>query len=359
MEVNMAKNTGKTQKYFICMILAIVFIISSCASAPVLETVSDDEVTFCAAGDVMLDRGVRKQMSVKGDFDPFKRTTAFIKTHDLAFCNLEGPVSLRGAMKKKAFAFRFDPVMLEGLKVSGFNMFSLANNHILDYGREALTDTIEFMNSNNYFYAGAGKDRKSAMEARFLEKNGIKFAFIAHVDMEVKTEGAADSPDVPQVSDECGIDEITAEVARARKLADFVIVSFHWGEEYTNFPLKKHIRFARACVDSGADLVLGHHPHVLQGVEIYKGKAILYSLGNFVFDQYQPGTNDSMVFCCKFTKAGIKDMFLMPVRITLGQPDFASGDTATDIKTKIKQYSQNFNVILTDNFAKIQISDKP
>jgi poly-gamma-glutamate synthesis protein (capsule biosynthesis protein) len=160
---------------------------------------------------------------------------------------------------------------------------------------------------------------------------------------------------LPQPYDRGELRELTAEIEKAKKQADFVIVSFHWGEEYNNFPNKRQKDIAHSCVDSGADLVIGHHPHVMQGVEKYKGKIILYSLGNFVFDQRFPRTHEAMVFCCDFTKEGILNAYMLPVRIKKGRPDFASGKDASEIKDKIILYSRDFDIELRKENVKIEI----
>jgi poly-gamma-glutamate capsule biosynthesis protein CapA/YwtB (metallophosphatase superfamily) len=329
------------------LIVIIILIISGCATMQRAQ----ETVSFCAAGDIMLDRGVKKHMLGKGGFYPFRDITGFIKRHDLSFCNLEGPVSARGKKKPKLYSFRFDPALMEGLGVSGFNMFSLANNHILDYGGRALLDTVEFMEEKNYFYSGAGKNKQEASAARYREINGIKFAFIANVDMYLSREKGSS----PQAFERSGLNEISAVIREAKKNADYVIVSFHWGEEYKNYPAKRQQEYGRACVDSGADLVIGHHPHVMQGIEKYKGKIILYSLGNFIFDQRRAGTNEAMVFFCRFTKDGIIDTYVLPVRIKKGRPDFAAGKDAEEIKNRIMAYSKDFNIQINRKNVKIEI----
>lgn len=303
----------------------------------------------------MLDRRVKTVMAEKGSHYPFRNITGFIKKHDLSFCNLEGPVSVRGKKVEKAYSFRFDPGLLDGLKNTGFNMYSLANNHMLDYGGEALLDTVALMEQQDYFYAGAGKNRKEAVSARFKEVNGIKFAFIANVDFYMDGWKNKVNGSLPQPFDRRELSELTGEIEKAKKQADFVIVSFHWGEEYANFPNERQKKIAHACVDSGADLILGHHPHVMQGIEKYKGKLIFYSLGNFIFDQRFPRTKEAMVFSCDFTKEGISNAYLLPVRITKGRPDFASGEDASQIKDKIISYSKDLGIELRKGNVKIEI----
>lgn len=333
----------------ILILVPAFLLLPGCASIPVRP--GTGIVTFLAAGDVMLDRGVKARMKKSGDRYPFRDVSVFIKKHDLAFCNFEGPISKNGKKKPKKFAFRFDPSLSKGLKASGFNMFSLANNHTLDYGGRALRDTLDFMEENGYFYAGAGRDQKSAGEIKYREINGIKFAFISNLDMFLSSE----DKDAPQAFERCKIGEMADKIKEADNNADYVLVSFHWGAEYKNYPGKRQKEYARACVDAGADLVIGHHPHVMQGIETYKGKTILYSLGNFIFDQTKLATNEAMVFSCTFTRQGIQDKRLLPLKIIRGRPKIASGAEARALNKKIEAYSKNFNVEFENSGDKMVI----
>lgn len=172
----------------------------------------------------MLDRGVRVIIEKKGVNYPFENTAYFIKSHDLAFCNLECPISERGDPLGKIYTFRAEPQFVEGLKKSGFNIICLANNHTLDYGRNAFVDTKEILERNGFYTTGAGKDQKEASRATIIEKKGMTFAFLACVTMPL--EGIAYSEDLPGPN-QTDIDGMIEEIKSIRKTVDFIIVSFH------------------------------------------------------------------------------------------------------------------------------------
>jgi len=240
-------------------------------------------VSIIFTGDMMLSRGVDYQMKKNKDFNyPFLKIADTVKSADIAFGNLEGPISSRGSNQGSIYSFRDDPKVAGGLRFAGFDILSLANNHILDWGTEALEDTISILKANNIEPVGAGKNYEEANKPIIKEVNGTKFAFLAYTNLLPASFTAAKNA--------AGISEFNQEnikkaVEGAKKNADIVIVSLHWGEEYAKSPSLWQKNLAHALIDSGADLIIGHHPHVVQGTEKYKTGWIAYSLGNFVFDQ--------------------------------------------------------------------------
>ncbi len=325
--------------------LGVLFFLAGCAPRyTVLPTVAenDKEISFCAAGDVMMDRGVKNHIKKEGRGYPFKNVSLFIKAHDISFCNLEGAVSLR-KKRQKTYAFRCEPKYFRGFPACGFNFVSIANNHIMDCEQGGIADTIAELTKYNICYSGGGKNRADAIEAKYYTVKGVKIGFLAYVDMPFKFEEIPDSAAFPQPA-HGKVYEIKKEIKKAARKSDFIIVSFHWGEEYKHYPAKRQENLARAAVDAGAGLVLGHHPHVLQGIEKYKGKYIFYSLGNFVFDQYREKQTQSMVFSCKIKNNKITDAFVTPVRIKHSRPAFAREKDAVKIKKNIVKYSKGMNV---------------
>lgn len=337
---------GNSKKTIIILALAALAATAGGCAAPGLSVVpppksGKETITFCAAGDVMMDRGVKMNMKKKGLNYPFEKVAPFIKAHDIAFCNLEGTVTLNEKLKK-TYAFRCEPGYFGGFKDSGFNFACIANNHIMDAGSKGLSDTIAELKKAGINYSGGGENRADALSAKTYEVKGKKIAFLGYVDMPFKFEELPESEETAQPA-HGKLSEIKREIKKAKKQADFVIVSFHWGEEYKHYPTKRQKKLGRAAIDAGAGLVLGHHPHVLQGIEKYKGKYILYSLGNFVFDQYREKQTQSMVFSCKIKNNKITDAFAAPVRIKHSRPAFARGKDAVKVKKNIIKYSKNFN----------------
>jgi poly-gamma-glutamate synthesis protein (capsule biosynthesis protein) len=301
------------------------------------------EVSFCAAGDVMLDRGVRKRIVENGLGFVFQNTGGFTKVRNVSFCNLECTASERGTRKNGGYAFRADPGYIKAVEDSGFNIVSVANNHMMDYGGTALLDTLKSLDKYGIAYAGAGASRELARQPKIMEVNGVRIALLADLDMPTIVEEVPENPFLPQMSQRRGTPEMVNDIKLAKKQADIVMVSFHWGYEYTNYPLKDMTKLAKVCVDAGADIILGHHPHVIQGIEIYKGKPIIYSMGNFVFDQFREMTSRTFIFACDFFKDGsIKNAFITPVLINKNRPEFAKGTVAEEIRVKIMKISKKF-----------------
>lgn len=296
------------------------------------------KVSFIAAGDVMLARDVAALMRKEGPDAPFSGISPLLKSRDLAFCNLDFAITDRGAPREKGFLFRCPPDSAAGLVASGFNLFSLANNHIQDYGPVGLLDTRAFLEKHGFHGAGAAANAWEAMEPALLEKNGLRMAFFSF--REKTAHGI--KPRNPQVAAPDSEAAATA-IQSARGKSDIVIVSYHWGEEFRHAPTAFQKRFGRICVDAGADLVLGHGPHALQPIEKYKDRYILHSLGNCVFDQSPPMANESVLFSCTLSKQGIADPILTPLLIRGFRPAPATGKDLLRIERNIRKFASGID----------------
>ncbi len=331
---------------FRCMHIAALIVIWAHCS----PIVAQEQVTFCAVGDVLLDRGIRTMVRRHGPEYPFGRVSEFIRMHDLSFANLEGPMSSRGKPVAKEINFRADSAYVEVLKAPGLDVLSLANNHMLDYGRDALLDTRRILTNNGFWVVGAGQDSTEAAEPLVVERNGLRIGFLAFVTVPqvgIRYRGEQPCPAFPDTTVLGGV----LENIRAR--SDVVVVTFHWGIEYVSRPNGGQTALARFCIDHGADLVLGHHPHVLQSIEKYSGKYIIYSLGNFVFDQHKPVQRESMIFCCSFTRNGVESPYIVPVVLPYRtfRPEFPDCQDNTRIGEWIKKISEGFGVSFRDGDA--------
>jgi poly-gamma-glutamate synthesis protein (capsule biosynthesis protein) len=221
----------------------------------------DGYLTVALVGDIMLDRGV--EYSVKknflGDYEElFSKVKDQLLKYDFLFGNLEGPVSDKGEDVGGVFSFRMDPVVLPVLSGVGFKAFSLDNNHILNYGPKALADTKFRLRDNNLKYAGQEPFILGGVKVAILSFNQF-----ANLDLE----------------------EMRQTISSAKLVSDLVIAYFHFGDEYQLVPNEYQKKVSKLAIDSGADLVMGAHPHVVQTLEQYKNTWIAYSLGNFIFDQ--------------------------------------------------------------------------
>lgn len=238
-------------------------------------------IALAAVGDIMLARTVGEFADRYGPNYPFEPTAGLLRAADVTIGNLECALSLRGEVADKFYVFRGDPQMADGLKWAGFDLVGLANNHVLDYGTDAMADTLSELSARGILAVGGGGNSDAAYRAQFLTVKGLRLAFLAFAGY--SPEGFFARPDRPGVA-RLDVEAMTAAIKRARLEADLVIVQMHAGIEYSPDYSGDQQLAAHRAVDAGATLVIGHHPHVLQGTEVYKGAFIAYSLGNFVFD---------------------------------------------------------------------------
>ena len=241
------------------------------------------EIHLLFAVDIMLSRSIGQLLQIKRDYlFPFRNTATTTQAADIAFANLENPVSTGGIRSGSIYSFKADPKALEGVKFGGFDVVSIANNHIWDYGKQAFNDTLGNLSKNGIVAVGGGANYTEAHSPKILTVGKTRFAFLAYTNLIAAFLGTASStPAVSRYNDKI----LKADITHAKELADFIIISFHWGDEYHTTHNVEQERIAKFVIDAGANLVVGHHPHVTQEVERYKSGYIFYSLGNFIFDQ--------------------------------------------------------------------------
>ena len=235
---------------------------------------ADNPINMLFFGDMMLDRFVAEKIKQNGLGYIFGRLDkdGFYDGHDLISANLEGAVTGAGAHYPpvKEFDFAFNPEVMAGLKRYNFNFFNLANNHFGDQGEQGMDETRKNLDKLGFYYAGCDNGITGDCSARIIDVKGYKIGMIGF--------GA-----VGNVLDASKSEQIIREL---KDKTDLVMVNAHWGEEYSAQFNRLQQELAHGFIDAGADAVIGHHPHVAQGMEVYKNKPIFYSLGNFVFDQY-------------------------------------------------------------------------
>jgi poly-gamma-glutamate synthesis protein (capsule biosynthesis protein) len=250
-------------------------------------------VRLLAVGDLMLGTSVKKQIREKGPAYPFRKYRDLLTEADLTFGNLETPLSDRGTPTagksqeslddKTNFIFRAPPSSAEGLAEAGFDVVSLANNHMMDYGSTALQDTLESLQEAKVAGVGAGEDWDSAMQPVFLERNGQRFSFFAISDiLPLYSAATKTSPGVAPARGRAFTKGMPKLIAAAHKKADWVVVSVHWGVEKFTGATERQKNLGHQLIDWGADAVIGSHTHVLGPTERYHGGVIHYSLGNFI-----------------------------------------------------------------------------
>jgi len=292
-----------------------------------------EDVSLVAVGDVNID-GIK---------NPFAKTAHILKEADIRFCNLEGPYfDGRGTIITWTPTWSPGPSLpggprsgvkdLENIAHTGFDVVQFANNHCLDFGPDAFVATLNNLEEYKIKYCGAGRNMAEARKPAILERKDIRFAFLGYASFYKWTPGQHNNKpgiasiriepfyEAPHVNKE-EMEAMINDIKGAKEKADVVIVGDHWGmsKGYTlDLPQKA---IGHAAIDAGADLVLGTHPHILQGIEIYKEKLIIYSLANFVFGSWQGGF-DSMLLNLTFSKKGVENAFFQPiVENELHQPE--------------------------------------
>ncbi|MDO8424602.1 MAG: CapA family protein [bacterium] len=254
-------------------------------SETLLPATENKSATLVFTGDIMLNRRVEMMMRSNGNYKfPFLKIADDLKKADVLFGNLEGPISDKGQKVGSIYSFRAEPEAIEGLTYAGFDVLSLANNHAFDYGKEALEDTFLRLKKAEIDYVGAGLNGTEAFSPLIKEVNGLKIGFLAYTNLGPKTWRAGSGTGIAWVNEK-SFEDLKNNISLARTKVDILIVSLHAGEEYIADPSQFQVDFSHAAIDAGADIVIGHHPHITQKEEEYNGGYIFYSLGNFVFDQ--------------------------------------------------------------------------
>lgn len=249
-----------------------------------IPEIEEVNTTLAFAGDTMLMTAALTNYEAKGTdgiIDP--QFQDVFRTADIAMLNEEFPFSNRGtAMADKEYTFRINPDYVNWYTGMGLDVVSLANNHALDFGKDALMDTFLTLDKAGIKYVGAGSSKERAKETQIIQRNNKKFGFLSASRVIPVTSWNIDEG---QPGLFCTYDpsQLVDEIVKAKEVCDYVVVYVHWGVEYQAKPAEYQVNMAKQYIDAGADLVLGAHPHVLQGFEFYKGKAIVYSMGNFVF----------------------------------------------------------------------------
>ena len=290
-------------------------------------------VSLIAVGDISYSRGVGRVVRYKNDINyPFANVKDYFKTADIVLADLETPITPGREIMDGEMVFRSNPGTEKALKEAGISMVSLANNHTPDFGDKGLIDTFTYLTQAGIDYIGAGENIDKANTPLKIEKNGIKFAFLAYNDSGVvpKNYEATDNTAGTAFMD---IEKMTQTVEKAKNYSDIVVVVMHSGTEYESKPNQTQVNFARSAIDSGADLVIGGHPHVVQTAELYKGKYIFYSLGNFILDQmWSLETRQGIIIKATFNKTSAEKIELVPTIIeNYSQPRMAKPEEATKI----------------------------
>lgn len=334
---------------------------------PIVDKSETFTINF--VGDILAARAVELTMRKQGYDYPFRKIKDLLADADMTFANLETPLigdkTTGRTTPGGTTVFRGDIAFAQALKDVGIDVVSLANNHMKDQGLKGIASTLETLPKVGLLGAGAGLNLAQARQMAVftivpetnVEAAPVKIGVLAYNDADVVPSSyhATDSQAGTNIMD---VVRLREDVTTNRNAADVLIVSMHSGTEYVDYANKRQIEFAHAAIDAGADMVIGHHPHVLQPIEVYKGKYIFYSLGNFVFDQPWPDTKQSVLVKMnvkmKYENGAWKLQetrpFIVPLAIAQFQPQPIENATSTAYLAVMKRFKFPYNFLtFSDN----------
>jgi hypothetical protein len=296
-------------------------------------------------GDILLANDAERHIHDKGLDYPFWKIKAELLKYDFIFANMESPITKRGVpVTDKPYIFRVKPedaVCLKDLKIDAV---SISNNHLMDYNHEGMVDTIATLDRLNIMHAGGGRNLAEARRPVLLKNGDTSIVILAYCNRPPLDYYATDGrPGIAPLDMQIISDDIAAH-----KLSDnIVVVSLHWGIEQTSRPQSFQIAMAHQIIDAGADAVIGHHPHWPQGIEIYRNRPIIYSLGNFINGYINPIEQDNIAVAFYYAGARLERIRVIPLagrnRQTRFQPYVLAGDQADRFLSFIKSLSLEFN----------------
>ncbi len=312
--------------------------IASLAAALAPRLAFSEPVLVVAVGDLMLDRSLGFRLG-RGELDaPFAAVADVLRDGDITVGNLESALGTAGEPAPKRYAFLSPPEAAASMALAGFDLLTLANNHALDFGHDALREGLALLAAQGIAVIGAGLDERTAYAPAVLESKGVQLAFLGYVNVPVEIGGFdtrwwTAGPDVPGLA--WGEPERVAhDVAAASEHADLVVVLLHSGYEYIDAPSDEQLAIANAAVAAGADLVIGHHAHVLQGVAFAPGGTILYGLGNFAFTI--DGPPETAIARIWLDHEGVRQVELVPAIVQFGgAPRLATDAEAARILARV------------------------
>lgn len=296
-------------------------------------------------GDVMIGRLVNKHMHNLPSSYIWGDLLSLLHNNDLNIINLEAALTHSPHIVPKVFNFKADPKRVKALVGANIHVANLANNHVLDFSEEGLLETLATLDQAGIKYTGAGKNIIEASMPAIMDIKGIKIGVLGCTDNEPNWLATQNKPGIKFL--EVGnIQAIKTDIQKLRQQVDLLILSIHWGPNMVEKPTKKFVQFAHDLIDCGVDLIHGHSAHIFQGVEIYKGKLILYDTGDFIDDYYVDPVlrNDrSFLFLVQCSKERIIDLRLIPVFIGNYQVNKANQYEAQQAIKRMQKLSQDMH----------------
>jgi len=319
-------------------------------SIPDSKAAVEERFTLAFTGDMMLGRWVNDVIQSKGPSYPLGNTAPILSEADLTLVNLECVIARGGKMwmrPPRVFYFKASPLAIEVLQKGGVDYVTLANNHALDFGYEALEESFELLEKAGIQWAGAGRMLAEAKQPAILKAGDMSVAVLAATDNFPEYAAGEDHPGTwyldippPQTFDQ----EVSAKITQLRKEGvDLIVFSLHWGPNMVKFPPSEFQVFARRLVDLGVDIVHGHSAHVFQGIEIYQNKIIFYDTGDFVDDYWvDEAIDEQFIYIVHGKNKTPTEIELIPVKIARYQVNLADSATARRTLERMRQRSVPF-----------------
>lgn len=302
-------------------------------------------------GDVMIGRLVNEKLRQVNPEYIFGTVLPLMQNCDAVIANLEAALTHSESAVTKVFNFKSDPAHVKCLKIANIQAVNLANNHVLDYSQKGLLETLNTLEKAGITYVGAGKNSHEAKEIKVLHVRDCKIALLGYTDNEPGWIATENRPGTNFIT--IGTD-IASDIAAAKKAADIVIVSLHWGPNMVERPPETFIRFAHHLIDQGVDVIHGHSAHIFQGVEVYKNRYILYDCGDFVDDYYvDPFLRNDRSFFFELELTGSKPIKLTmrPVLIQDCQVNLANDQDQQETLDRMKALSLSLGTYLVEDIG--------
>ncbi len=295
-------------------------------------------------GDILLEEDLLDFMDDYGTDYPLEKIEKDLRGYDIFFANLETPIGEEGKpVRNKPYVFMINPGYAVPVKKMNPDVVSIANNHIMDYGDAGLFSTIDWLDSCGIQHTGAGKNSAEARKPVIIKRKGVEFVFLAYNERPPESFNAGKKKAGAASSD---INVIAADIKKYKKKTNIVLVSMHWGIEHTLYPQTYQTELAHQIINAGADGIIGHHPHWIQGIEIYKEKPIFYSLGNLLNGFYNTIEQDNFLAVLRYRGVKLRWVEIIPVAghntLTDFQPYVMKGDAAREHLENIKKISSKF-----------------
>jgi poly-gamma-glutamate capsule biosynthesis protein CapA/YwtB (metallophosphatase superfamily) len=272
-------------------------------------------IRIAIGGDIIFGRGVSQIARARGLGYLFEPIAPLLREADWTVLNMEGCISTRGAPLPKEYTFRAPPELAMHLRLAGVSMVSLGNNHSMDYGATALLDTMDYLWQAGVWWAGAGANRAVAAQPVYVDFGGLRVAFVCFT--AVVPRGFPAGARTPGVAT---LDAVLPTMREVRANADALVVIPHWGDEGTTRPNAKQRRIARLLADAGATLIVGHHPHVVQGYERVGAAHVFYSVGNFIHTPRSRLSRQAVLLQATLDKSGMREVQSIPLGLQEGRP---------------------------------------